>query len=67
MDEVCIGDGVLDYDTLLLRLQQLDIDVTIYLEHFQTRQEFITALSRLEKVAYRVGVRFLRRKSTVPA
>jgi len=61
LDEVYVGDGVLDYDTFLRRLSSLDADMPVYTEHFRTEEEYITAINRLHQVAKKAGVQFLKR------
>lgn len=55
LDEVPPGEGVMDYATILLRLNQLDHDVTIHVEHFNY-EDTITAQQYIRSVARRVGV-----------
>ena len=61
LDEVFVGDGVLDYDTFLPRVDSLKPDMPVYSEHFRTKEEYITAVGRLHQAAEKAGVRFLRR------
>lgn len=61
LDEVYVGDGVMDYDAYLQRLDRLDPDLTVYTEHYSTREEYQTALQRLRQAAKNAGARFLPR------
>ena len=61
LDEVYVGDGVMDYDTYLRRLDTLDPDMPVYTEHFATVDEFAIAIERLHQAAKKAGVKFLAR------
>jgi sugar phosphate isomerase/epimerase len=60
-DEVYIGDGVMDYDTYLRRLDQLPADTPCYCEHMSEEADYVLNFSRLHDLAAKVGMRFLRR------
>ncbi len=55
LDEVPPGEGVMDYATILRRLDQLDQDVTIHVEHF-IYEDTIAAQQYIRSVAREVGV-----------
>ena len=61
MDEVNIGDGVMDYDTYLKRLSDLDPDMPCYCEHMPTEQDYALNFARLHRLADKAGARFKRR------
>jgi hypothetical protein len=60
-DEVLIGDGVLDYSTLLRHLDRLDPDLTCFCEHLHSEGLYAVNFARLHHLAESVGTRFLRR------
>ena len=60
-DEVPIGDGVLDYDTYLRRLLELEGDVICFCEHLPGEPEYATNFSRLHELARGIGFEFERR------
>jgi len=60
-DEVYIGDGVLDYETYLRRLDELPAETPCYCEHMSQESDFTLCFERLHRIADRIGVRFLRR------
>lgn len=60
-DEVYIGDGVLDYETFLKRLDRLSVDMPCYCEHFQEECDYAVNFSRLHHIAKKIGVRFLKK------
>jgi sugar phosphate isomerase/epimerase len=64
LDEVLIGEGVLDYATLLRHLATLDEDMTCFCEHLETESEYATCFDRLHRMAEQVGARFVRRAPT---
>ena len=61
MDEVRIGEGVMDYDTYLQRLAQLPADTPCYCEHFNQEGDYAICFARLHQLAKKNAVRFLRR------
>jgi sugar phosphate isomerase/epimerase len=61
LDEVPIGDGVLDYDTYVRRLSQLDADLTCYCEHLADATDYEVSFARAHEAAARVGAAFHRR------
>lgn len=60
-DEVHIGDGVMDYDTYLRRLDHLPADTPCYCEHMSEEADYVLNFSRLHDLAAKAGVRFLTR------
>jgi sugar phosphate isomerase/epimerase len=64
LDEVPIGDGVLDYDTLLRRLLELDGDVVCFCEHLADEAEYGRNFARLHALAQEHGFAFERRVPT---
>lgn len=60
-DEVLIGEGVLDYITLLKHLSSLSTDLPCFCEHLQSEQEYLINFSRLHELAKNAGVEFRRR------
>jgi sugar phosphate isomerase/epimerase len=61
LDEVLIGDGVLDYPTYLRRLCELPGDVACFCEHLPTEAEYAVNFSRLHGLAADAGFEFTRR------
>jgi sugar phosphate isomerase/epimerase len=62
LDEVLVGDGVLDYDTLLRRLSELeDQDLTCFCEHLTEEAEYVENFRRVRERADRAGIRFAPR------
>jgi len=62
-DEVYIGDGVLDYDTYLKRLNSLPPDTPCYCEHLPDERDYALNIARAKHFAQKAGVRFLPRKA----
>lgn len=62
LDEVLIGDGVLDYPTLLARLSGLHADVPCYCEHLADEAAYIENFKRLHLLAQKSGYAFHRRQ-----
>ena len=62
-DEVLIGDGILDYHSLLKRLSQLPEDLPCFCEHLADQQDYLTNFSRLQHLAQQGGFQFKRRTS----
>lgn len=60
-DEVLVGDGVLDHETLLRHLAALAPDIPAFCEHLATEAEYASNFARLHERAERAGVRFLPR------
>ena len=60
-DEVCIGDGVMDYETYLKRLAELPPDTPCFCEHMPEERDYAVNFARLHQLAGQAGVRFLRR------
>src|SRR5262249_26245677 len=61
LDEVLIGDGVLDYETLLRHLAALDGDLTCYCEHLPAESLYAVSFERLHRLADEGGTPFIRR------
>ncbi|MHC4561966.1 MAG: sugar phosphate isomerase/epimerase family protein [Planctomycetota bacterium] len=61
LDEVYIGDGVMDYDTYLKRLAELPADTPCYCEHMAEEAEYALCFARLHHLADKAGVKFLAR------
>ncbi len=57
LDEVIIGDGVLDYPTYLRELEKLDADVPLMLEHLDA-SEYALARDRITAIAEPLGISF---------
>ncbi len=55
VDEAIPGDGTMDYETILRRLDSLDQDVTLYAEHFPFA-ETVQGQEYIRSVARKVGV-----------
>jgi sugar phosphate isomerase/epimerase len=62
-DECTIGDGVLDYDTYLRKLDTLDPDIPCFCEHMSEEHEYAVNFARLHHLADKAGVSFKRRDS----
>jgi sugar phosphate isomerase/epimerase len=60
-DEVLIGDGIFDHQTLLNNVAKLDTDLTVFTEHYRTKEEFEKSVRRLHLEASKAGVSFLKR------
>lgn len=60
LDEVQIGDGVLDYGIYLAELARLGGDVPLMLEHLEA-PEYAVARDRIFSVGDRVGIAFMHR------
>jgi len=61
MDEVYIGDGVMDYETYLKRLAELPPDTPCFCEHLMNEGDYALNFARVHRLAEKAGVRFLRR------
>jgi sugar phosphate isomerase/epimerase len=61
LDEVLIGDGLLDYGTYLRRVSELPGDVACFCEHLSEEGEFAINFARLHKLAGDLGLSFARR------
>ena len=61
LDEVTIGDGVMDYDTYLKRLSALPADMPCFCEHWRTEEDYAANFERLHALAAKAGVKFLPR------
>lgn len=62
LDEVQIGEGVLDYAEYLTQLDRLPRDVPLLTEHLSTPAEYATARDRIFAVGDKIGVRFRHRQ-----
>jgi sugar phosphate isomerase/epimerase len=60
-DEVYIGDGVIDYQTLLKRISELPADTPCFCEHMAEERDYALNFARLHQLARETGTRFLRR------
>lgn len=58
IDEVRPGLGILDYETFLTELSELDDDTPIMLEHLEGEHEYAAAAAHLRGVAARLGLSF---------
>ncbi|MEM7531291.1 MAG: TIM barrel protein [Chloroflexota bacterium] len=61
LDEVLIGDGVMDYETYLRRISQLPDDTPCFCEHLPGEADYLVNFGRLHELAAKVDVQFLRR------
>lgn len=61
LDEVLIGDGVMDYETYVRRVSELPGDVACFCEHLSEEGDFAINFARLHKIAAGLGVSFARR------
>ncbi len=62
-DEVYIGDGVLDYDTYLKRLNSLSPNTPCYCEHLPDERDYALNIARVKHLAQKAGVLFVPRKA----
>lgn len=61
-DEVPVGQGIIDYPAYVRRVAELGIDdLTGYVEHFATEEEFATSFEALHRIAGSLGTGFLPR------
>ncbi|MDA1193204.1 MAG: TIM barrel protein [Candidatus Poribacteria bacterium] len=65
LDEVNIGDGVMDYDAYLTRLTELHPDMPCYCEHMATEKDYALNWARLHHLARKSGTRFLTREDSL--
>ena len=63
LDEVLIGEGVMDYDTFVSRLPELPPDITCFCEHLMTEDQYVHNFARLHEIAARHGLQFLPRRA----
>lgn len=61
LDEVLIGDGLMDYHTYMRRVSELPGDVACFCEHLTEEGDFAINFARLHKIAADLGVSFARR------
>jgi sugar phosphate isomerase/epimerase len=61
LDEVLIGDGVMDYETYLRRVAELPGDVACFCEHLTEEGDYAVNFARLHKLAGDLGLAFARR------
>lgn len=59
IDEVAVGDGVMDYDTYLQKIDGLHPDIPLYTEHWKTREQYDLAVERLKAAAVSAGVEYI--------
>ena len=57
MDEVMPGEGILDYDLFLRRVDSLSPDIPVYTEHWHTDEQYMEAIGRLHALAASAGIR----------
>lgn len=65
LEEVLPGDGSMDYDRYVQRLDELPDDVAVFTEHWETDEEFVETMHRLHDIAERNGVTFVERTDAV--
>jgi sugar phosphate isomerase/epimerase len=63
-DEVLIGDGVLDYPTLLKHLSKLPVDTPTMCEHLDSEAKYAVNYARLHKLARDNSLAFVERKGS---
>ena len=56
LDEVVAGEGKLDYPTLLKRLDELDTDLPVMLEHLELESQYDQAAAHIRAVAQSLGI-----------
>ena len=56
LDEVCPGQGGLDYAVYLAELSKLDPDVPLMLEHMKREEDYLAGASYIRSVAGQLGV-----------
>lgn len=61
LDEVMPGEGVLDYDLFLRRIDELSPDMPVYTEHWHSDEEFVQAIRRLRTLAKDAGMSLVTR------
>ncbi|MGF1453374.1 MAG: sugar phosphate isomerase/epimerase family protein [Opitutales bacterium] len=62
LDEVRIGEGTMDYPTLLRKIEDhFPVDVCCYCEHLATEADYIYNFEQLHRLAAAQGLRFKRR------
>ncbi len=59
--EVPIGEGSMDYETYVRRLSELPPDTPCFCEHLSKEGEYAVNFARLQHLAGKLNVRFLRR------
>jgi sugar phosphate isomerase/epimerase len=65
LDEVLVGDGMVDYPSFLGRLSTLDEDLTCFCEHLASEAEYAANFERLHALAAELGLAFSPRKVPV--
>ena len=60
-DEVLIGEGTLDLETYLQRLDELDPDTPCYCEHLPDEASYAHNFAKVHEAAERIGVDVKRR------
>jgi sugar phosphate isomerase/epimerase len=58
LDEVEIGRGSIDYDTLIKKVDELGDNMTCYCEHLDTEQQYVDNFMVLHQIARRNGLSF---------
>jgi sugar phosphate isomerase/epimerase len=58
LDEVEIGRGSIDYDTLLKKANELGDEMTCYCEHLDTEEQYVRNFTTLHEIARRNGLSF---------
>jgi sugar phosphate isomerase/epimerase len=66
-DEVIVGDGELDYQTVVRCLMTMDDDFPAMCEHLITEQDYIVSFERLHAIAAELGATWLARRAGPPA
>jgi len=64
LEEVLPGDGSMDYDRYVQRLDELPDDVPVFTEHWETDEEFVETIHRIHDIAERNGIEFVDRTTT---
>ncbi|MDO8213132.1 sugar phosphate isomerase/epimerase [Conexibacter sp. CPCC 206217] len=66
LDEVLVGDGVLDFTTLLNHLGRMDRDLPCLCEHLDSEGDYAINFARLHRLADELGYDFVRRGAGAP-
>lgn len=62
-DERIVGDGAMDYPTLVAHLAKLDPDFPCMCEHLDTESEYYVGFERLHKLAAEAGTSWVPRRA----
>jgi sugar phosphate isomerase/epimerase len=65
LDEVLVGDGIVDYPSFLQRLATLDDDLPCFCEHLRSEAEYAENFERLHRLAADLGLAFTPRTVSV--